>query len=206
MSGKRLGKSLGTLLREGMESGTLRENGCMLLNVEECSDQDSVRKYNEMIRLLTAARMYEGRTHEEIVRRALKLWREIEPELPVLDGDDIRKIVRSNVGFVDFEKCISAAFEIGKYARPVRFTEVKESVRHCSSFEKLRERSLNRVLSRVLRYLEQSCMLVRTWEYRKSGNRVNVLYFRLYRISLDSDACKTCWVADELRRILERLR
>ncbi len=133
---------------------------------------------------------------------AMELWREIEEEFPVFSPKDIENLVRRHVGYVDFRKCVELAAKLAE-EKPVRYRIVRDLARNCESFKDLEKNSFGKVLSRVLGYLEQSGLLIKTWSSRKAIS----YYFRIYRtVKPEKPDCGNCRLLRELEWLLNSYR
>ena len=170
------------VLKEEIRKGMLVRNSYYLPEdvKSKCSEPEIVDKYNEMVFYLLNARGVDIKSFEWYVERAFDIWVEIEPEFPCFSEEEVREVVRINVGYVDFQKCAEIAIELTNYG-PLGFGGISDIARRCESFKGLCDNSLSRVLSRVLKYLENAGLLIKTWGIGKGGRRSKSRYFRIYR-------------------------
>ncbi|RLI82422.1 hypothetical protein DRP04_03990 [Archaeoglobales archaeon] len=199
---------LGDVLIDGMENGWLVRNGYMIperiMKDMDEESRDVASRYNEMISIIVSCRKFRNREYYwQKVLEATEIWLEIEHELPLLFPESVARILERNRFMVRYDRCIDAALAASRYRRYFTFTEILRDVRFGRSFSALGDSSVNKVLSRVLGYLEDSGLTVKTW--RNSRARVDVLYFRLFRMQTDEkNNCRHCWVLHELKRVLEK--
>lgn len=203
MNGKR---RFADILLEWMENGMLvRRNYILPGELKEfCTEPEAFEMYNRMAKLLVEARERELREFDAMVDEALELWMEIEHKFPLLSEEDVEGLVRKNVGFVDSRKCVEIAVRIGKRP-PVKFTDTLDMARRCDSFKKIMGSSMNRVLSRVLAYLESSGLLIKTWASGSKGRKVRSMYFRIYKVfEYRKQECRECGFIRELKELLRK--
>ena len=199
---------LSDVLIDGMENGWLVRNNYEIpqeiLNAIDENSKKVAEKYNKMVKIIQECRECVEKTcYWEKLLEALKLWQELEHELPQLFLEDIVRILERNRIIVRYNRCVSVAIAASRFRRYFTFTEILREIKFTKSFSGVREISINKILSRVLKYLESSGLLIKTW--RISKLKADVVYFRLFRIRSGETAkeCKHCWLIRELRRILE---
>ncbi len=199
-------KRFGDLLKEMMESGMLvRWNYILSKNMKDfCTDPEVFDRYNSMADLLVSSRGLEIGRFEDMLDRALELWTGLEQEFPLISEKEVEVLVRRNVGLVDFRMCAELAMKMGRHA-PMKFSGVMDIARRCDSFRGVGEGSMNRVLSRVLGYLESSGLIIKTWASGGKGRTVRSMYFRLYRVfEGKKQECRECDFVRELRELLRK--
>ncbi len=92
---------------------------------------------------------------------------------------------------------------LAKIDRPVKFTEIKESIRDSPEFAVL-ETSMNKVLSRTLGHLVGAGLVLKFSRATRSGREADVYYFRFFRLMNKREgSCESCTI---LRKILDLLR
>ena len=206
-------KRFADILREFMESGELvkkykdkREYQLPTELREVCANPKVFDKYNYMVLVILHARGEKRDSFESLVDRAIELWREIEDELPVLSGEDIVNLVRKHVGHVDFRRCEELALRLAE-EKPVRYRVIRDIAKRCESFKgdgrRVDEKSMGKVLSRVLGYMERSGLIIKTWSSRRAVS----FYFRIYRtVEPEKPDCRKCRFIEELERLLNSYR
>ena len=154
--------------------------------------------------MLISSRGLEIRRFDAMLDRTLELWAEIEHELPLISEKDVEMLVRRNVGFVDFRKCAEIAMRIGRHP-PVKFSDALDMARRCNSFREIKDSSMNRILSRMLTYLESSGLIIKTWASGSRGRTARSMYFRIYRVfEKKKQECRECDFVRELRELLRK--
>ena len=200
-------KSLANILLEWMESGRLvKRNYTLPEDMKKiCTEPRTFERYNRMAKLLIEARGRELREFDAMIDEAFELWIEIEPAFPVVLEKDVEMLVRRNIGFVDLRRCAEIAMRIGRLP-PIKFSDALDMARRCDSFREIKDNSMNKILSRVLRYLKFSGLLIKTWASGSKGRKVRSMYFRIYRvIDRGEQKCGECHFIRDIRELLRRI-
>jgi len=134
------------------------------------------------------------------LKKIRKLWMEFEQNLPLYTEEEIRRVLRERIGKVNYERCLDVCRALARMERPARFTEIRESIRDSPEFAVV-ETSMNKVLSRTLKYLVSAGLVVKCSRITRSGREAETYYFRLFRLLKGRRReCERCEV---LQKILE---
>ena len=120
----------------------------------------------------------------------------------LFSAEDVKMVIHNSIGFVNLDRCAEIAMKLGD-ERSLKFTVIADLAVRCKSFRNLRRDSLNKVLTRTLRYLTDAG--VPDKHMGRKERKVKSMYFRLYRIH-DSSSCIGCRILRELEKLLERLK
>jgi len=138
------------------------------------------------------------------LRRIKELWKKFEQSMPVYTEDEIKRIIRFRVGKVNLERCCEVCRVLAVAERPLRFTEIKEGVRDSHEFD-VSSRSLNKVLSRVLKTLASAGLVARCGRVTRAGRESEVYYFRLFRLAeTGHKSCERCPFLMKIAEIVEK--
>lgn len=136
---------LSDVLIDGMENGWLVRNNYKIpqeiLNAIDKNSKKVTEKYNKMVKIIQECREYVEKTHYwEKLLEALKLWQELEHELPQLFPEDVVRMLERNRIIVRYDRCVDVAIAASRFRRYFTFTEILREIKFTKSFSGVNKR------------------------------------------------------------------
>ncbi len=196
-------------------------NHVIICNTEIPDDKsgNAVEKFAEMINLsenlmkLTPGESeHDKEIYEKTLKRIKAIWYELKDYFPVFDEEELKEIISSRARVFKVERCIDVARILCIREKPMRFTEIKDEAMELESF-RASSMSINKLLSRTLRYLSKANLVIKVGRKTIKGNVVDTYYFRLFSMKVLGRTCRNCkfiksveWIRDKMDELIAQAK
>jgi len=141
--------------------------------------KEKLRAFNDFIRRIRelgerppkSSQTDEYLKYQHRLDELIYTWKDLLDYLPRFTRDELKEFIGREVrGGESRERCFDVALIIASRNDPLSFSEIARSVRLIKSFAGLREKSLNKTLSRILESLKRAGLIVKAKYYFRLFN------------------------------------